>query len=219
MSASDLTTAPLPGIQSQSTSAIIAEHLRERVVDGTFAPGSQMNEARIASDFQVSRGPVREALQRLVQEGLLESRRNRGVFVRELTDDDAAEIFAAREVLECAAAAVIAAKPAAERSAIAAALSSVVTELNAAIEAGNEARALRLDHEFHSRFVESAGNSRLARAYATIATESLICSSHAVGAHPPPGDFGTHHEALVHLTERGDIEGIHAAVHQHLTRH
>lgn len=218
MTTADENPGALPGIQSQPTSAILAEHLRERVVDGTFAPGSQMNEARIATDFQVSRGPVREALQRLVQEGLLESRRHRGVFVRELTDDDAAEIFAAREVLECAAAAVIAAKPAAARGAIASELSSVVNELKAAIEAGNEARALRLDHEFHSRFVESAGNSRLARAYATIATESLICSSHAVGAHPPLGDFSTHHEELVHLTEQGDIEGIHTAVHRHLTR-
>ncbi|PPG43196.1 GntR family transcriptional regulator [Pseudoclavibacter sp. RFBA6] len=206
------------GLQSQPTSAIIAEHLRERVVDGTYAPGAQMNEARLAGDFQVSRGPVREALQRLVQEGLLESRRNRGVFVRELTDDDAAEIFAAREVLECAAAAVIAAKPAGERARIATALSSIAAELNAAIRANQEARTLRLDHEFHSRFVDSAGNSRLSRAYATIATESLICSSHGVGAHPPLGDFSTHHEALVQLTERGDIEGIHAAVHRHLTR-
>ena len=206
------------GLQSQPTSAIIAEHLRERVVDGTYAPGAQMNEARLAGDFQVSRGPVREALQRLVQEGLLESRRNRGVFVRELTDDDAAEIFAAREVLECAAAAVIAAKPAGERARIAAALSSIAAELSAAIRANQEARSLRLDYEFHSRFVDSAGNSRLSRAYATIATESLICSSHGVGAHPSHGDFSTHHEALVQLTERGDIEGIHAAVHRHLTR-
>ncbi|PPF43122.1 GntR family transcriptional regulator [Pseudoclavibacter sp. AY1F1] len=218
MSASHQSTTALPGIQSQSTSAIIAEHLRERVVDGTFAPGSQLNEARIAGDFQVSRGPVREALQRLIQEGLLESRRNRGVFVRELTDEDVAEIFAAREVLECAAAAVIAARPAAERAAIASALSSVVSELDAAIAAGSEARALRLDHEFHTRFVASAGNSRLTRAYATIATESLICSSHAVGAHAPLSDFSSHHEALVRLTEQGDIEGIHATVHRHLTR-
>ncbi|NYF12457.1 DNA-binding GntR family transcriptional regulator [Pseudoclavibacter sp. JAI123] len=206
------------GLQSQPTSAIIAEHLRERVVDGSYAPGAQMNEARLAGDFQVSRGPVREALQRLVQEGLLESRRNRGVFVRELTDDDAAEIFAAREVLECAAAAVIAAKPAGERARIAAALFSIAAELSAAIRANQEARSLRLDYEFHSRFVDSAGNSRLSRAYATIATESLICSSHGVGAHPSHGDFSTHHEALVELTERGDIEGIHAAVHHHLTR-
>lgn len=209
--------SPTPGLQSQQTSAIIADHLRERVVDGTFAPGSQMNEARIAGDFQVSRGPVREALQRLVQEGLLESRRNRGVFVRELTDEDAAEIFAAREVLECAAAAIIAAKPAAERASIASTLSAVVAELRSAVAAGDDARALRLDHHFHSRFVESAGNSRLARAYTTIATESLICSSHAVGAHAPLGDFGAHHQTLVELTERGDIEGIHEAVHRHLT--
>ncbi len=215
----DLTITPVPGIQSQPTSAILAGHLRDRVVEGTFAPGAQLNEARIAGEFQVSRGPVREALQRLVQEGLLESRRNRGVFVRELTEEDAAEIFAAREVLECAAAAVIAAKPAQERAAIASALSSVVSDLNAAIANGDDAKALRLDHEFHSRFVQSAGNSRLARAYATIATESLICSAHSVGVHPPLGDFSAHHEALVSLTERGDIEGIHAAVHQHLSHH
>ncbi|PPF86517.1 GntR family transcriptional regulator [Pseudoclavibacter sp. RFBJ3] len=212
-----MSAAATLGLQSQQTSAIIADHLREQVIDGSFAPGAQLNEARIAADYEVSRGPVREALQRLVQEGLLESRRNRGVFVRELTDEDAAEIFAAREVLECAAAAVIAAKPPAERASIASALSAVVAELHEAAHAGDEIRALRLDHAFHRRFVESAGNSRLSRAYSTIATESLICTSHAIGAHPALGDFSTHHEELVRLTEQGDIEGIHEAVHRHLT--
>ncbi|CAM2737807.1 GntR family transcriptional regulator [Skermania piniformis] len=59
------------------TSVVISGQLRERILDGSHRPGEQLSEARIAGQQRVSRGPVREAFQRLAQEGLLVSQRNR----------------------------------------------------------------------------------------------------------------------------------------------
>src|SRR5215218_8200290 len=66
-------------------------------------PGTQLNEVELASSFGVSRGPVREALQRLIQEGLLRSEPHRGVFVPVMTDEDIDDVYLAREALEAAA--------------------------------------------------------------------------------------------------------------------
>ena len=67
--------------------SIVTERLSASIIDGTLKPGAQLNEVELATSFGVSRGPVREALQRLVQEGLLDSEPHRGVFVPVLTED------------------------------------------------------------------------------------------------------------------------------------
>ena len=83
--------------------SIVTERLRANIVDGSLKPGSQLSEVELATGFGVSRGPVREALQRLVQEGLLRSESHRGVFVPVLTDEDVLDVYVAREALESAA--------------------------------------------------------------------------------------------------------------------
>lgn len=79
-------------LERQSTAELIAERLRIAIMRGVLAPGAQLGEASLAAQFAVSRGPLREAMQRLVSEGLLRSERNRGIFVIELTDDDVLDV-------------------------------------------------------------------------------------------------------------------------------
>ncbi len=57
----------LSALEHRPTAVIISDQLRERIIDGAFKPGDQINEAQVASQLRVSRGPVREALHRLVQ--------------------------------------------------------------------------------------------------------------------------------------------------------
>ena len=63
-------------------------------------PGEQLGEADLARRFEVSRGPLREAMQRLVSEGLLHAITNRGVFVTELTLVDVLDVYRTRSVIE-----------------------------------------------------------------------------------------------------------------------
>src|SRR4029453_16375470 len=90
-------------LEGRPTAQLIADQLREQIVQGVFRPGQQVNESVLSTQLRTSRGPLREALQRLAQEGLLVSHRNRGVFVLELSTADIKEIYAVREAVELAA--------------------------------------------------------------------------------------------------------------------
>ena len=209
----------LSAITNRSTSVIIAEQLTDRIVDGSFRPGEQINEAHVASQLNVSRGPVREALQRLVQEGLLISKPNRGVFVRELTATDVAEIYVAREVIECASAEIIVARASEERAITAAELEAIVDRMVPLIAAEDWRAVSRLDLAFHTRLVEASGNMRLHRAYLTLATETLICMSNLEQAYPysNPGGIADGHRGIARLVGTGDMAEIRDALHRHLS--
>jgi Aldehyde dehydrogenase family/Bacterial regulatory proteins, gntR family len=80
-------------LEGRPTAQLIADQLREQIVQGSIRPGQQINESLLASQLNTSKGPLREALQRLCQEGILISRRNYGVFVLEVETHDLREIY------------------------------------------------------------------------------------------------------------------------------
>lgn len=76
------------------------DQLSEAIVLGTFAPGSKLSEPKLAAQYGVSRGPVREAIRRLEERKLVTSAPRQGVRVVVPTPQDALELFTIREVLE-----------------------------------------------------------------------------------------------------------------------
>src|SRR4051794_8063646 len=90
-------------VKREPAAIIIANQLTEAVMDGTLEPGQQLGEVELAGQLGVSRGPLREAMQRLVQQGILRSEPHRGVFVASLTDEDVRDIYLARTAIEVAA--------------------------------------------------------------------------------------------------------------------
>lgn len=209
--------AGFSAITPATTAVRIADQVRERIVDGFFAPGEQVNEALLASQLGVSRGPVREALQRLCQEGLLISRPNRGVFVVEMTKEDVDEIYGVREILELGAAEIIMAQTAQRRQEVSDELVNIASQLPAAIAAGDWAHVSRLDLQFHTTLIAHAGNSRLLRAYTTLANESLICMLNLEKAYPTPSTLSHDHMAMAKLMATGSMSEIHSAFHRHVS--
>ena len=78
----------------------VYHHLRQKILHHQYCPGEWLQEKEIAEKLQVSRSPVREALQMLVKEGLATEIPQKGVWVRTLTEKDVEEIFALRILLE-----------------------------------------------------------------------------------------------------------------------
>ena len=76
------------------------EQLSEAIVLGTFAAGTKLSEPRLAAQYGVSRGPLREAIRRLEERKLVTRAPRQGVRVVAPTPGDALELFAIREVLE-----------------------------------------------------------------------------------------------------------------------
>ncbi len=86
--------------QQRSTPDLIADALREAIVGGIFQEGQSLRQDEIATQFGVSRIPVREALRQLEAEGLVTLHLNRGAMVSALSPAEAQEIFEIRSALE-----------------------------------------------------------------------------------------------------------------------
>ena len=162
-------------IKAESTAALLARKLREAIEHGYFTAGQQLIEADLAKQFAVSRGVLREGMQRLAQEGLLVSRPNRGVFVAEFGPEEVFDIYTARLAVERAACLkVIDTTDRSEE--LASILEDLTDELEARVADGADALELvRLDIAFHERMVAEAESPRLNRMYGTLATESRMC--------------------------------------------
>jgi DNA-binding GntR family transcriptional regulator len=93
------TTSDL-GIPRQSLTVAVADKLRDQIIRGEIPEGAQLRQDAIATQYRVSRIPVREALRQLDAEGLIAIVPNRGAVVPALSPDDIEELFAIRALLE-----------------------------------------------------------------------------------------------------------------------
>ena len=80
----------------RSNALLIYEKMRQRIATRTYPPGAWLKEQEIAAEFRVSRTPVRQALQQLETEGLLEIRNGVGIRVTEVDDDALDQIYLLR---------------------------------------------------------------------------------------------------------------------------
>lgn len=206
--------AALSPVAQQSTPSMIANRVRQAIAQGEFAPGAQLFETELARQLGVSRGPLREGLQRLTQEGLLVSIRNRGLFVVHLTADDVRDMYLARGAIERGAAAVVVAR---DPVGGAEALEPVLEQMAQAAASGEARAVAEADIRFHEVLVECSGSERLARVHATQVTEARICI-HALGStHSSKEDRLAEHRRIADALRAGDAETLDALLTQHMT--
>src|SRR6202789_1937222 len=96
----DLETASDSAMPRQSLTSAVADKLRDQIIRGEIPEGAQLRQDAIATQSQVSRIPVREALRQLDAEGLIAIVPNRGAVVPALSADDVEELFSIRALLE-----------------------------------------------------------------------------------------------------------------------
>ncbi|MGV0741218.1 GntR family transcriptional regulator [Mycolicibacterium sp. XJ870] len=185
-------------VVQESTPSIIADRLRQAIAHGELEPGTQVTEAEMARRFGVSRGPLREGMQRLTQEGLLVSIRNRGLFVNNMTDDDVRDTYLAREAIERAAARKIL-----QSNHVLAgdALLAIVEEMAAAT---TPAEINETDVRFHECLVGLADSPRLTRMHQTFIVETRMCVDALTDSYPTPDDRVGEHRTLAAAIQSGD---------------
>jgi DNA-binding GntR family transcriptional regulator len=198
----------------EATPSRIADQLREAVMSGTLPQGSQVGEVMLATQFGVSRGPVREAMQRLVQEGLLRSIPHRGIFVVELTEADVRDIYDARLAVESAAVLAIMRRPDVEK--VARRLDTVVARMAAAAERGDGAALSRGDLAFHELLVAQSGSVRLQRMASTLLVETRMCLAALTDTYVAPANRVEEHTDLVAAIRSGDTARALAALDEHM---
>ena len=167
--------ADIEPVNRESTASIIARQLRDAITTGSLPPGTQLGEADLAARFKVSRGPLREAMQRLVSEGLLRSEPHRGLFVIELEPEDVHDIYWVRSAIERAAAQRVIRGP--ERERVADVLSDAVAAMAEADEKDDPTALSEADLAFHEALIEASGSKRLVRMARTLLIETRMCLS------------------------------------------
>jgi phosphonate utilization transcriptional regulator len=87
-------------LRDQSLATLAQQELERRIISGEVAAGAKLNEVDVATALGISRGPVREAFRALSQAGLVRVEKNRGVFVRQVSLEEASEFYEVRAALE-----------------------------------------------------------------------------------------------------------------------
>ncbi|GAA1561040.1 GntR family transcriptional regulator [Kribbella sancticallisti] len=194
----------------ESTPSIIADKLRKAIGHGELRPGMQLGEADLARKLGVSRGPLREGMQRLTQEGLLVAIRNRGLFVVDMTPDDVRDMYLAREAIERAAAHKILAG---DHRAAGTVLLGVVAEMAAATD---PAEVGEVDIAFHERLVQLAASPRLSRMHQTFITETRMCIHALEETYSASEVRVEEHRALAEAVQSGDPDLVDRLLTAHM---
>jgi DNA-binding GntR family transcriptional regulator len=142
----------------QNTAEVIAQSLKEMIYEAELKPGQPLIQERIAEMFEVSRVPVRDALQLLIGMGIAVNVPRRGVIVRPLSRTLLSELFEVRKILEGAAIrmAVRNARPEHLRR-----LDALIAQQGECLVAGDVKRYAKLDDDFHRALYGAVGNGRL----------------------------------------------------------
>ena len=207
--------ADIEPVDRESTASLIARQLREAIMAGTLPPGTQLGEADLAARFQVSRGPLREAMQRLVSEGLLRSERHRGLFVIDLDTDDVHDIYTARSAVERAAASLVLRGE--HREAVAAALDETVRAMAEAADTDDPTALAEADLRFHEALIAASGSSRLIRMARTLMVETRMCLALLQGTYQSAEERVTEHNHIIEAIRTGDEGATLRLLDAHMT--
>ena len=186
--------------------------MREAIVGRKLPPGTKLTEDVIAETFGCGRGPVRWALARLGDEGLVTLVPHRGAFVAQPPLDEARHLFGARRMLEGGIVRCLCA----ERNAgDLAPLIACADAEDQAHQVGDETAALRLSGDFHLIMADLTGNPIAAGMLRELVSRTIL----AISVHQRPDSSGcrTHeHRRLIDLMIAGDADGAAQEMEEHL---
>lgn len=189
----------------------VYDHLRRALLDGDLAPGERLGEVELGQQLGVSRTPIREALMRLTQDGLLTTEANRGVRVRTVTAAEARDAYVVREELDGLAAALAARE---HTAADARTLNAALDTLNAA--PGTDYREqTRLDLAYHRAVTDAAHNTVLGILARDLEQRVALIKhqTRTYNAHP---DTAAQHAAILHAILARDADAAREAARTHV---
>ena len=190
----------------------VAALLRQRILEGEFRPGAQLQELPLASSLGVSRNTMREAIRILSIEGLLRRSLHRGAAVSQLTLRDVHEIYQLRRMLELPAV-LSAHRPDPE---LLKEISRAVEQYEEAVEAQDWSRAVRHDLHFHSLLIRLHGNKRLDSFYRNMIGELRVGMVLVDRSHDDPGALIPVHREMYELVSTEKLKQCAAVLEQHL---
>jgi DNA-binding GntR family transcriptional regulator len=181
------------------------QEIRARILDNLWAPGYQALEQEVALALGMSRTPVREALMRLQQEGLVEVAPRRGMRVLPVSPQDMREIYEILTALECMAAEILALRK--PSTAELQALVDATERMETALQADDLDGWARADENFHMALVKLAGNRMLLDTVMGYWDRAHRARMFTLRLRPKPTHSTQEHMQLVQKLAAGDAAG------------
>lgn len=177
--------------------------LRERILSGDLESGDRLNEVKLAEQYGISRSPVRESLQALAAEGLVQLVAGRGAFVGGLDADEVLELGQVREAIECHAARLIT-----ERASAA-----DIDELARSVDELEDGDP---DEDFHRVLLRLSRNTKLEQLGASTAAQLRLARSRSALRPGRLAEAAAEHREIVAAIRTGDVEQATAAMRAHV---
>ena len=206
-------SAAIELLQSQSLTTVVQRELERRIVAGELHPGDKLSEEAIARALNVSRGPVREAFRALESAGLLRNEKNRGVYVRQVSVEEADEIYEVRAGLDELIGRLVAARIQPREVAE---LRELLKKMQQAARARSVAGYHPLNVRFHDRLAELAANRTLLAAYRRLVNELHLYRRETLARGADSFPVSTReHGAIIDALARGEGEKAGRLLYQH----
>jgi len=209
---------PVQPIQQRHLWEQIADDLREAIHSGELTAGSRLVTAELAERWGVSRGPVREALMALENEGIVVSTRRQGTIVGTPSTLDLREIYDVREVVETAVAGRLCQQPDLITQTDLRELADLLEQISRHWKRNEPLPARKLDFTFHQRIVDLGGNSRFSAIYRQMLSQTMHHLKGVVVTDYPRVGWATMkeaHEQILSALVSADPAAISAAITSH----
>jgi DNA-binding GntR family transcriptional regulator len=225
----DLPIGRLADVRDTSLAKLVREEILGRLMRGDLAPGKRINEPDVAERLGVSRVPVREALRALESSGLVVSRKNAGVFVRELAPAEVSELYELRAVFDAYAGRKAGELDDAPRRALVKALDAMTGAMRKAAKRHDVEAYYAENLRFHWSIVEAVGNARLAKAYQDVVQQLHLWRVQNLSQGLAMAASASEHDEILQAIRAGDAarseklmaSHVHAArgrLEQHLKK-
>jgi DNA-binding GntR family transcriptional regulator len=205
------TTGRLKPAQRDRLADQAHDAIRAAIVSGEFAMGERLVETQLAADLQMSRAPVREALQRLFKEGLVTELPHQGTFVTRLDAVDVADFYNVRLGLETTAVRLFM-----HRKCSTDGLWAKIAEMEKAAERDDMPAVVRAELEFHRVICEGSGNALLRRLFAEQEGRLMLVIGLDDASFERLHDVAAEHEPVVRAIESGDPAVAARSMEEHV---
>jgi len=205
--------ATLNHIETRSLRERVLDVLRDAIISGDFKPGQMLVETELANMLGVSRAPLREALQILSTEGLVEIVPYHGTTVRRLTKADIEELYSLRSVLETFAVRRVLEQGIAQHVAE---LRRCYEEMLAAAEAGDLKQVNHLDRDFHDTLIELSGHSLLLTSWNVVSMRVRQVMALLNRRNSNLKQIAYNHLPIIEAMEASDVETAVLLIQKHV---
>lgn len=200
---------------NQSLAGQVYEIIKKDIITCAYKPGQQIAQQQLADRYSVGVTPVREALQKLTREGLIQPIPRYGYLVTNITVADVAEVFELRAILETAAARLAAVRANAEQLDH---LSELADSTYVFKVKESYADFLGHNREFHVAVARASGNRRLVSAVAQVMDEMTRMFHLGLDVKDSAEEMRNEHQELVEMLRKKDPEGAEQVVLAQINR-